>query len=1022
MANPKAGFIVCLGALSGCFGIGLFMLQSWTLPPQSRSSSSPLISPRVLPKIEKRIKDVPINPPLETRQRIGPGVLHRYSFTLAAGQFLDVVVEQEGVDVTILPLEPSGRKLPMIDSRVADRGPEEIHLFARTAGLYRLEIDSGEQTGSYQFRVKSLRIANDRDRLEARTEELFHHARALARQQNREATAQAFEEFIGTATAWDELDNKRRQADALERAAELSSKNTKKEVQTLTLRRQALHLYEAINDVSSVGRMLNWVGKSYGLLGRVDREKEYYGKALKLAREHKDKIGEATALENQGDVWLGGGENWRALKTYENSLRLWHELGIKSEQITLLNKIGLIYASLGEVEKSLESYQQAYRLLSSGSAAALRAQIETRLAEAWEKKGNWDEALTHARLALDLRQANKDRRGEGVVLAGMSLSYQGRGEFRQAREAQEQALSIFRRWGEPEDVTNASVNLGVILLRQENAQQAVVVLESALDHARKQGLQGAEAVALHALARARRQNPIIARSYAEQAISIMETVRWDAVRDDLKANYLAAKRDCYDILVDILLLDPPAYSHGESIARAFEVSEQRKARNLLDSLVSTRPPMSPEDLAARRRLQNEIEHYEAEMERLKLRDVSLKPLQQAQAERLEQLRDLDALSQAQQGEPSAPMAVSLKKAQELLDDRTLLLVYHLGAEHSFLWLVSPGGAEVYVLPREREIEPLARKFHELLATSQKSVSEKEALIAAKDLGRMLLGPVVGRLENRRLVIVPDGALHYVPFGALLEGPPQTRLRSGYPGSPRLFERHEVLSLPSVSVMAALRERKKRQAQFRGDLVLFAAPVFQEGQYEDLPNTRTEARVIRKLVPPGTRFVEKLGYEATKEAAMSGLLSEFNTVHFATHGTIDTEHPELTAIVLNQVNRQGVSQDGYLRVHDIGTLKIPADLVVLSACKTALGKEMRAEGLVGLTQSFFHAGSSSVLVSLWNVDDKSTPEFMEVFYRGLYVEHRSPAEALRAAQSWMSKHPLWHSPYYWAGFVLQGEWR
>jgi CHAT domain-containing protein len=604
----------------------------------------------------------------------------------------------------------------------------------------------------------------------------------------------------------------------------------------------------------------------------------------------------------------------------------------------------------------------------------------------------------------------------------MSLSYQGRGEFRQAREAQEQALSIFRLWGTSADVTHASLNLGIILLRQGDTLQASDVLENALNDARKQGFRGAEAIALHALARASSRNPIKARSYAEQAISIMETVRRDAVRDELKAKYMEATSGCYDLLISILVANSPAFAPGEGVARAFEVSEQRKARNLLDSLASTRPPMSPEDLAARRRLQKKIEYYEAEMERLKLSDVSLKPLQQAQAERLEQLRDLDAHSQAQQDNSSAPTTISLKKAQELLDDRTLLLVYHLGAEHSFLWLVTPGGAEVYVLPREREIETLARKFHELLATSQKPVSEKEALMAAKDLGRMLLGPVVGRLENKRLVIVPDGALHYVPFGALLEDTSQTRLRSGYPGSaPRLFEKHEVLSLPSVSVMAALRERKKGQAQFRGDLVLFAAPIFQEG-YDDLPNTRTEARAIRKLIPPGTRFVEKLGYEATKEAAMSGLLRGFNTVHFATHGTIDTEHPELTAIVLTQVNRQGVPQDGYLRVHDIWALNIPADLVVLSACKTALGKEMRAEGLVGLTQSFFHAGSSSVLVSLWNVDDKSTPEFMAIFYRGLYVEHRSPAEALRAAQSWMSKHPRWHSPYYWAGFVLQGEWR
>src|SRR5215203_4252638 len=130
MANPRVGFIVCLGALSGCFGICLVMLQGWALPPQPRPSSSSLISPSTLPKIEKRIKDIPINPPGETRQRIDPGILHRYTFTLAAGQFLDAVVEQEGVDVTVQPSEPS-RQLPVIDSRLDRQRPEEIHLYAR---------------------------------------------------------------------------------------------------------------------------------------------------------------------------------------------------------------------------------------------------------------------------------------------------------------------------------------------------------------------------------------------------------------------------------------------------------------------------------------------------------------------------------------------------------------------------------------------------------------------------------------------------------------------------------------------------------------------------------------------------------------------------------------------------------------------------------------------------------------------------------------------------------------------------
>lgn len=1009
MANPQTGLIVCLGFLGGCFGISLLMLHGWSPPPQAGSNSPPHSS-GAPPKQEKRVTDVPFNPSKKTRQQIDRETVHRYSFVLASGQFLDAAVEQEGVDVTVLISEPSGRKLPPIDSRLEDRGAEEIHLFAQTKGRYQIVVDSGDQGGFYRFRILAVRAERPGDRLVAETEELFHHARALRREDNPAADAQAVEEFLKAGEAWGELGNKRRQADALERVVEVWIKEPARAEQTLRLSRQVLDLYKSLDDIPGNVRLLNWIGKSHGLLKQDALEEEYYGMALRLAREWGDRVGEAAALWNLGNVWLSRGELWKALDVYEESRGYWHRLGRKTQEIELMIEIGLIYFSLGEVEKSLDLYQQAYRLLGAGGGIDLRARIETRIAEALEKSGRWGDALAHARIALELRRADNDKRGEGVVLAGMSLSYQGLGNFREARRAQEEALSLFRRWGTAEDVTVASLNLGLLFLRQGDTAQAQAVLERVLTDARKQGLRAAEAVTLHALARARLRNPIVAISYAEQAISIMESIRRDAVRKDLKAMYLEAQRGCYELLVD-LLIGNPSYTPEERITRAFEVAEQRKARNLLDSLTSSRPTLSPEVAAARQSLLRDLERQEAEIERRKQRNRSWQDLQRKRVELLDRLNSLDARSLAQEIEPLVPPITSLRDAQSLLDDDTILLVYHLGAERSLLWLVDSNGAEVHALPPEERIEASARRFHDLLSKSQIPRNAKWATSTAQDLGRMLLGPVSGRLDKKRLAIVPDGALHYVPFSALAMGT-----------TARLLERHEVVSLPSVSVLAAIRERKSHRATPPGFLLLFAAAVFREQSYLNLPNTQQEAEVIRKLIPPGAKSVMKLGHDATKEAASNGLLSRFQTVHMATHGTINTEHPELSGIVLSQEDRQGLPLDGYLRVHDIWALDIPADLVVLSACETALGKEMRAEGLVGLTQSFFHAGAGSVLVSLWNVDDASTPEFMRVFYTSLYKGHRSPAESLKIAQTWMSRQDRWRSPYYWAGFVLQGEWR
>ncbi len=1019
MANSKTWLIISLIFLGGCLGLGLFLLQSG-----SRSKASPPspISSSTIKEREKPIKDISARL-TRNRQRIDPEFVHRYTFDLTAGQFLEAEVAQEGVDVVVTISEPGGRKLPPIDGRSGDRGPEAIRLLARVPGRYRIEVDGNGQTGLYRFLAKPIRTANARDRLEAETEEVFHHARALVGKKTQEVKPQAYAEFLKAGEAWGKLGNKSRQADAIERAAEVWGEESERVEQNLRLRNQALDLYKATGDVAGIVRQWNYMGICQGILERHDLEQEHYEEALRLAREWGDQVGEAAALVNLGNVWRSRGEFLRALYFYDDAQAIWHTVGNAGEEVKVLINIGLVHFSLGNVGQSLDFYRQAYKLLGLQGASDLRAEIETRIAEALEKSGRWNKALSHARIALGLRRGEHNQRGEAVVLAGMSLSYQGLGDFRRAREAQVQALSILSRIGKPEDITTASLNLGILLLRQGDTTQAVPLLERVLVEARRQKRSDLEAVTLHALARARFRNPIVAIHYAEEAINLMEAIRRKAVREDLKAMYLEAQRGCYDLLVDLLVANPPVHTSVKNIALAFEFAERRKARNLLDSLASPRPVLSPEVAANRKEIQRKIEYLTAEIQRQTQLGQSANGLKKARSQSLDRLSNLDARLLAPDVELPPIPPISLKNAQQNLDDDILLLVYHLGAERSLLFVVSPDGIEVHALPSEEKIEVAARKFHDLLSDSKKPWNERSSVSAAEDLGRMLLGPVVDRLGGKSLVIVPDGALHFVPFHLLAVASPQDGSnQKGSGPTARLFERHDVVSLPSVSVLAAIRERRGRRSPSPGDIVLFAAPVLRDGQYKNLPNTQREVETIRALLPPGARVVTKLGFDATKEAAVSGLLSRFQTVHFATHAEIDPEDPRLSGIVLTQKNRQGVPLDGFLRVHDIWALDIPADLVVLSACKTAQGKEMRAEGLLGLTQSFFHAGASSVLVSLWNVDDESTPEFMKIFYTSLYMHHRRPSEALRDAQVWMSRHERWHSPYYWAGFVLQGDWR
>jgi CHAT domain-containing protein len=186
-------------------------------------------------------------------------------------------------------------------------------------------------------------------------------------------------------------------------------------------------------------------------------------------------------------------------------------------------------------------------------------------------------------------------------------------------------------------------------------------------------------------------------------------------------------------------------------------------------------------------------------------------------------------------------------------------------------------------------------------------------------------------------------------------------------------------------------------------------------------SRDEARAIMAVTPAGDSF-EAIGFEANKAAAISDELSQYRIIHFATHGVLDSERPELSGLVLSLFDRQGRPQDGFLRLNDIYNLNLPAEMVVLSACNTGLGKDVKGEGLVGLVRGFMYAGATRVMASLWKVDDEATAELMRHFYREMLQENKSPAAALRGAQIAMWRQKRWHSPYFWASFVLQGEYQ
>jgi CHAT domain-containing protein len=387
--------------------------------------------------------------------------------------------------------------------------------------------------------------------------------------------------------------------------------------------------------------------------------------------------------------------------------------------------------------------------------------------------------------------------------------------------------------------------------------------------------------------------------------------------------------------------------------------------------------------------------------------------------------------------------------RHLLDPETILLEIHLGPRRSVLWAVTIDAVESHELPPRAVIEKAARRAHELLGVSHLREYRAASSHALSELSRIVLGPVADRLveqETARLLISGAGALKLVPFAALPvpgDGDPEP-----------LVARHEIVSVPSASALAVLRGQAAGRPRPPGTVAVLADPVFERtdprfegsggsdapaidasapgardagdpavpaGHLRRLRYSSAEAEAILRFAGNG-RSHRALGFEATREAAASPALGGYRIVHFATHGALDDEHPELSHLVFSRFDAAGHPRDGVLFAHQIDDLELPVDLVVLSACETALGKEVRGEGLVGLTQGFFHAGAQRVLVSLWQVDDRATAELMARFYEGLLAEGLPAPAALRRAQLAVRGEVGWRAPYYWAGFVLQGDWR
>ena len=587
---------------------------------------------------------------------------------------------------------------------------------------------------------------------------------------------------------------------------------------------------------------------------------------------------------------------------------------------------------------------------------------------------------------------------------------------------------------------------------QEHAK-ARSLLQQALALRRTTRDREGEAETLYQLARvdAATRDYVLARQTMEQVLAITESVRATIENQELRATYLATVRAYYEFYVDVLMQlhrREPSAGHDR---QALQATEMASARTLRETLANThrqvRQGITPEGRKRETELQQRLNAKAEYQRKLVSNKASLELLNNAAQEiqaltaALQETRTAMQTGNSRYAALAQSQPLSVQVMQEsLLDDHTRLLVYSLGEVRSYLWVVSPSSVSSYELPHRARIEAAARRAYELLLPPLSDTAALHQSLTA--LHQMIVAPINDQLGENRLLVVADGALQYVPFAALPDA-------ENIP----LIVKHEIINLPSVNSLAVLRREFSARAPAPKTIAVFADPVFthddarlrkgktngkqmstsadleqalrdvgEDGPLRRLLFTRREAEAITQLV---TKQEAKtaLDFSASRTNALSATLRDYRVLHFATHGILNSTHPELSGLVLSLVDARGQAQDGFFRLHEIYNLQLNAELVVLSACQTGLGKEIKGEGLIGLTRGFMYAGVPRVIASLWKVNDKATAELMKHFYQAHFGSSKlSAAAALRSAQLALRAQNRWAHPGYWAAFTLQGEWK
>jgi tetratricopeptide (TPR) repeat protein len=766
-------------------------------------------------------------------------------------------------------------------------------------------------------------------------------------------------------------------------------------------------LFHTIGDQSGEARALGDLGHMNFLIGDYLAAEQYYADALALTGH--DERQEVVIKAFLGRIYARMNESEMAMDSLQSALALARRTGYWCFIAYTLNDIGALLFKQKKLVAAERNHEEALELLKKHDPANGPGIAETQayLGDVQTALGKYDLAIRNYREALASQEQSGDIIGQAQTLFSLAMTKLATNQVEEALQSLQQASELYHKGYQRLGESNARFQMAKIHASQKNYKAAQDEVSAAID--------------------------------------LAEKVRITISGSRLRTSYFSTLEEMYKFQVDLLLEQPQVSLANQFLA--FQLLERAHSRTLLDAWESKRVGdnffFCDTSALQRREILLNLAKENRKLEFL-LEDrsrsatiqeafVGIKRLEAA-LDRLE----MQCLAEQPRLGVLSNSTTSIPDIQhDILDENTTLVRFYLSNPNSYAWVITKSKVAVVHLAAKKSLEPLveALRFSEVgdWTTDQKA--------ALKRLYGYLV-PVFTSTRSKRWIVIPDGALYYFPFSLLqLEQTNGIERTSGT----------EFVKIPSAAAIHSIRQTPSQKTAWT--LAVFADPVFDvrdsrvtvshnraqttarqlpataqfnhasaEPFYGRLIYSGREAELIFKAVPKSQRISFR-GFDARLEAATGDALIKFKIIHIASHAGIDNRHPDLSHIVLSRVTEGGRPRPGLLLQKDIYRMRLNADLVVLSLCRSALGVPDPGEGLMSLSRAFLFAGSKSVLASLWEVDDEATAEFMGSFYRHMLQEKNSPSRALVMTQVEFRHHRVekFRNPYYWAAFELYGDW-